>query len=72
LSADFIIKGIVATLIYSVLGILMMAIGFKVLDALTPGTLSKIIMEEKNLAAGVLAAAMVIGISIIIASAIVG
>ena len=65
-------KGIVGTIVYTILGLIMCVIGFKVVDWLIPGHLARQIAEEKNLAAGIVAAALILGICIIIAAAIVG
>jgi uncharacterized membrane protein YjfL (UPF0719 family) len=65
-------KGIIGTIVYTVLGLIMCVIGFKVVDWLIPGHLARQIAEEKNLAAGIVAAALILGICIIIAAAIVG
>ncbi|MDJ1503954.1 DUF350 domain-containing protein [Xanthocytophaga agilis] len=65
-------KGIMGTIIYSVIGLIMCVIGFKVVDWLIPGHLARQIAEEKNIAAALVAAALILGICIIIAAAIAG
>ncbi len=65
-------KGIIGTIVYTIIGLIMCVIGFKVVDWLIPGHLARQIAEEKNLAAGIVAAALILGICIIIAAAIVG
>lgn len=65
-------KGIVGTLVYTIIGLVMCVIGFKVVDWLIPGHLARQIAEEKNVAAAIVAAALILGICIIIAAAIVG
>lgn len=62
--------GIIATIIYSAIGIVMAAVSFKVVDVLTPGELSKELTENKNVALAILAGAMILGICLIIAAAI--
>ena len=62
--------GILLSLVYSLLGIAILILGFKVLDLVTPFSLSKEIAEDDNVAAGVLVAGMMIGLGIIIAAAI--
>lgn len=57
-------------LLYSVLGILIFATSFIVLDKISPYTLWKEIVEEKNVALAILLGAMSIGICMIIASAV--
>jgi len=62
--------GIVGSLIYTILGIIFLVVGYKVLGAVTPFDLNKEIAEDDNVAAGVLVAGMMIGLGIIIAAAI--
>ena len=57
-------------LIYSVLGIVIFAITFVLIDKLTPYHLWKEIVEDKNVALAVLIGAMSIGMCIIIAAAV--
>ncbi|MCB0323163.1 MAG: DUF350 domain-containing protein [Bdellovibrionales bacterium] len=66
-----VVDGVLATILYSGIGILMAFIAFKVVDMITPGDLGKAI-SENNLAMAVLAGCSILGISIIIAAAIVG
>lgn len=61
---------LLAAVVYAVLGIVLFALSFVVLDRLTPGTLWKEIIEEHNTALAVIVGAMAIGISIVIAAAI--
>jgi hypothetical protein len=59
-------------LMFAVAGIVMAIVGYKVFDKLTPGDLHKEIIENKNVAAAIVAGAMVLGICIIIAAAMIG
>jgi uncharacterized membrane protein YjfL (UPF0719 family) len=72
LNIDSLINGVISTLIYGILGIIMASLGYKVVDLLTPGDLSKDIVEGKNQALATLASSMVLGICIIIAAVLVG
>lgn len=65
-------KGILGTIVFSLLGILMCVLGYKIVDWLIPGNLAKQIAEEKNMAVALVAAAMILGICIIVAAAITG
>jgi len=58
--------------IFSVLGIVIYAIGFYVLDLLTPYHLWKEINEKQNTALAILIGSMAIGLAIIVAAAIHG
>ena len=57
-------------LVYAVLGIVLFAISFIVLDKATPQDLWRQIVEEKNLALAVLVGLMSLGVAIIIAAAV--
>ncbi len=57
-------------LIYSVLGIVIFAVTFVIIDKMTPYHLWKEIVEDKNIALAVLVGAMSIGMCIIIAAAV--
>jgi hypothetical protein len=59
-------------LLFAAIGIFAAIVGFKAFDKCTPGNLQKEILENKNLAAAVVAAAVIIGVSIIIAAAMIG
>lgn len=63
-------KGIVGTLVYATVGLIMSIIGFKVVDWITPGNLAKQIGEGKNMAIALVASALILGICIIIAASI--
>lgn len=62
--------GIVDTVIYSVVGIIMMTIGFFIINAFTPFSIKKEIEDDQNVSLGIIIGAVIIGISIIIASVI--
>lgn len=63
-------KGLLETVIFAVLGIVFCAIGYKVVDWLIPGDMGKQIADDKNIAIAIVAASMILGICIIVASAI--
>ena len=62
---------IIETIVYSVIGIVMAVIGFKVVDWLTPGDLAEDVAHKENRALAILAGAMILGVCIIIASVLV-
>ena len=64
------IKYIIASLVYSVLGIFVLFIAFWVIEKITPENLWKEILEKQNLALAIVFAAFIIAIAIIISSAI--
>ncbi|MBI4496531.1 MAG: DUF350 domain-containing protein [Chloroflexi bacterium] len=60
------------SIIYAVLGIVLLSLAFKVFDWLTPTNLADQIFHEKNLAAAVMAGAFLLSLALIIAAAIQG
>jgi uncharacterized membrane protein YjfL (UPF0719 family) len=63
---------ILATLIYSGIGMVVFVIGFVILDLLTPGKLWEEIEQKQNNAVAIFAGAVAIGLAIIVAAAIHG
>ena len=60
----------IATIFYSALGVLLMGLAFKLYDMITPFDINKELEEDKNLAVGLVLASVIIGISIVVAAAI--
>ena len=65
-------KAFAASIIYSVLGIVVLFISFYLFNKLTPGTLRREIMEEHNTALAIIAAAFMLAVALIISAAIHG
>lgn len=63
-------NAVLNALVFALLGIVIFAIAFVVIDKLTPYDLWKGIVEEKNVALAVLLGAMSIGMCVIIAAAV--
>ncbi len=59
-------------LIFALIGIVLAIAGYKLFDKCTPGDLNKEIVENKNIAAAIVAAAVIIGVCLIIAAAMMG
>jgi hypothetical protein len=59
-------------LIFAAAGIAAAIIGYKLFDLCTPGDLNKEIIQNKNVAAAIVAAAVILGVCIIIAVAMLG
>ena len=59
-------------LLFAAIGIAAAVIGYQLFDKFTPGDLHREIIEHKNVAAAVVAAAVILGVSIIIAAAMLG
>ena len=58
--------------IFSLLGIGLAVLGYKIFDLCTPGDLHKEIVENRNTAAALVGAAVILGVCVIVAAAIVG
>lgn len=61
---------LLSTATYGVLGIALSVLGYLVFDLITPFSLGKELVEDKNIAVGIVVAGIIIGISIIIAAAV--
>ncbi|MFC1670658.1 DUF350 domain-containing protein [Spirochaetota bacterium] len=62
--------GVVDTAIYSLVGIIMMGIGFLVIIVFTPFSVKKEIEDDQNTSLGIIIGSVIIGISIVIAAVI--
>ncbi|QBM26584.1 DUF350 domain-containing protein [Hydrogenophaga pseudoflava] len=60
------------SILFALIGVLVFWISFIVIDKLTPYDLWKELVENRNMALGLVVAAMSLGISIIVAAAISG
>lgn len=58
--------------LFALLGIAVAIVGYRLFDKFTPGDLHKEIVEHKNVAAAIIAGAVILGVSIIVAAAIIG
>jgi uncharacterized membrane protein YjfL (UPF0719 family) len=65
-------EAIAYMLLFAALGIAAAFVGYKLFDRLTPGDLHREIVENKNVAAAIVAAAVILGICIIVAAAMIG
>ena len=70
--AHTLLSAIGNVLIFAAIGIAAAIIGYKLFDKFTPGDLHKEIVEHKNIAAAIVAGAVIIGVSIIIAASMLG
>jgi uncharacterized membrane protein YjfL (UPF0719 family) len=59
-------------LLFAFIGILTAIAGYKLFDKCTPGDLHKEILENKNIAAALVAGSVILGVCIIIAAAMLG
>jgi uncharacterized membrane protein YjfL (UPF0719 family) len=61
-----------ASLVYALLGILIFMLAFKLAQRFLPFDVVKELVEDDNVAVGILMAAVILGLALIIASAIHG
>ncbi|MCH2200867.1 MAG: DUF350 domain-containing protein [Fuerstiella sp.] len=73
-SADsgLLIRHLLAAIVFAIVGIVVLALSFWLMERLSPFSLKKEIEEDQNLALGVVMGSVVIGISLIIAASIQG
>jgi uncharacterized membrane protein YjfL (UPF0719 family) len=62
--------GILDTVIYSLLGIVLMGLGYLLINLFTPFSVKKEIEDDQNVSLGIIIGAVIIGISIIVGSVI--
>ncbi|MDE0184674.1 MAG: DUF350 domain-containing protein [Candidatus Poribacteria bacterium] len=63
---------IVESVIFSIVGMIVLVIGYKIFDAVTPYDLNHEIAEDDNAAAGISIAGLLIALGLIVAAAISG
>jgi putative membrane protein len=66
------LQHLLSTIIYALVGMIVFGVAFVVFNRLMPFSVRKEIEDDQNTALGVIIGAMLIGIAIIIAAAIVG
>jgi uncharacterized membrane protein YjfL (UPF0719 family) len=65
-------QAILYMVIFAMIGIVTAIVGYKVFDKCTPGDLNKEILENRNVAAAIVAAAVILGVCLIIAASMLG
>jgi uncharacterized membrane protein YjfL (UPF0719 family) len=65
-------QAIAYMLVFAAIGIIVAVAGYKIFDKCTPGDLNKEILEHRNVAAAIVAGAVILGVCIIIAAAMLG
>lgn len=66
------LAGLGSLAIYVLLGFGLAIVGYKAFDACTPGDLHEEIVKNRNTAAAIVGAAVILGVCLIVAAAIVG
>lgn len=64
--------GLLSTLVYAFVGIILSFLVYGVIDMVTPGHLAKQLAHDKNIALAIVVGSVMLGISIIIAASIHG
>jgi uncharacterized membrane protein YjfL (UPF0719 family) len=59
-------------LVFAIIGIIVAIAGYKIFDKCTPGHLNREILEHRNVAAAIIAGAVILGVCIIVAAAMLG
>jgi uncharacterized membrane protein YjfL (UPF0719 family) len=62
----------VLSIIYAVLGMILLYVGYKVFDMVTPTDMQKKIFEENNTAVAITVGAFILGLAIVIHAALHG
>ena len=70
INLDPIVQGVVAVIAYFLVGVVVLILGFLMVDVLTPGNLRQLVFIDRRPNAVVLASAMYIALAIVIISAI--
>ena len=65
------LEGVISTVVFSLIGIVLAIAGFKLFDLVIPFSLEREICEKNNLAVAILASAMILGICIIVAFVVI-
>ena len=66
------VRVFILSIIYAVLGMVLLYIGYKVFDLVTPTDMQKKIFEEGNTAVAITVGAFILGLAIVILGAIHG
>jgi uncharacterized membrane protein YjfL (UPF0719 family) len=70
INLDPIVQGVVAVIAYFLVGVVVLILGFLMVDVLTPGNLRQLVFIDRRPNAVVLASAMYVALAIVIISAI--
>jgi uncharacterized membrane protein YjfL (UPF0719 family) len=72
LAPGSLVQALASMVVFAVVGIAVAIVGYRIFDKCTPGDLTKEIIENRNVAAALVAAAVILGVCIIVAVAMVG
>ncbi len=63
-------KAVVGSIVYSLLGIVILVVSFWVMEKITPQNIVKEVIDKQNIALAIVAAAFILAVAIIVSSAI--
>jgi len=69
---DPFVRSVIATLVFSFIGILMFALAFWIIVKSAPFSVRKELEEDQNVALGIVIASVIIGIALIVSAAVHG
>jgi putative membrane protein len=67
---EYLLRGVIDTVIYSLLGILLMGLGIGIIILFTPFSVKKEIADDQNVSLGIIIGAIILGIAIIVSGVI--
>jgi putative membrane protein len=67
---DTTVINVLLSVLFALVGFILLFVGYRVFDALTPRNLGKCIFEDGNVAAAIVAGAFIVGLAIVVAAAI--
>lgn len=70
--AQSLAEAIALMVLFALVGVVVAIAGYRLFDKFTPGDLHKEILENKNVAVAIIAAAVILGVCLIVAAAIMG
>jgi uncharacterized membrane protein YjfL (UPF0719 family) len=70
--AQTLVQAVANMLVFAFIGLGVAVLGYKIFDKCTPGDLTKEIIENKNVAAAIIGAAVILGVCVIVAAAMIG
>lgn len=60
------------TVLFGLVGVVLAIVGYKLFDLVTPGKLHHEILQNKNVAAAIVGAAVILGVCVLVAAAMLG
>ena len=72
LNLDVLVQSVVSSMVFTAIGLVLFAFAYLVMEKLTPFSLKKDLIEDQNVALGIVIAALIIGIAMIVSAAMHG